>query len=314
MNIHVRFMLLIGLLGLSACDREHGKTTFTPTGDLDIRVTAPGEAIAVGDVIHVRVSVYHPLEGLVTTPEIDRPPELVVRSRNSSTQAFDEQHALTQIDYTLSSYRVGKHALSTGTVTCVISGKAHLKADFPEQYIQVNSVLADDQKTPADLRDIHQAKSPMPWLLLAIAAIVVVAILLAVTIAFLVKKPSSDPTPPPPPPPHELAIAALIRLKGSGLIEKRAFEPFYVKVSDILRSYIERRFGLDAPDMTTEEFMHEAGRSHILSPDQQNLVHQFLEECDLVKFARLEPAEETMHRVLESAQHFVEETRPGAKS
>jgi hypothetical protein len=314
MNIRVRFILLIGLLGLSACDRQHEKATFIPAGDLDIQVPAPGEGIAVGDVINVRVSVYHPPEGLITTPEIDHPPELVVRSRNSSTQAFDEQHAVTQIDYTLTSYRVGKHALSTGTVTCVISGAVHLKADFPEQYIQVTSVLADDQETPAELRDIHQPKSPIPWLVLAIAAIVLVAILLAVMIAFLIKKPSSEPTLPPPPPPHELAIAALIRLKGSGLIEKRAFEPFYVKVSDILRTYIERRFGLDAPDMTTEEFMHEAGRSLILSPDQQQLVHQFLGECDLVKFARLEPAEETMQRVLESAQHFVEETRPRAKS
>ncbi|MFT5122849.1 MAG: hypothetical protein ACI9TH_003620 [Kiritimatiellia bacterium] len=307
-------LIFTSLLLLSACDRSGNAETYTPSGELDIQVRTSQDSIRVGDVIQVRVSVYHPPEGLITTPEFDHPPQVVVRSRSSSTKAYDDTHALTEIAYELTSYRVGKHHLSTGTVTCVISGAANLKAGFPETLIQVTSVLADDQKAPAELRELHEPKSPMPWLLLTIVAIVLVAIILAIVIAMLVKKPSAEPVAPPPPPAHELAIAALIRLKGSGLIEERAFEPFYVKVSDILRTYIEGRFGLDAPDMTTEEFMQEAGTSHILSPDHQDHVHQFLAECDMVKFARLEPSEESMQQVLGAAQHFVGETRPGGRS
>lgn len=101
--------------------------------------------------------------------------------------------------------------------------------------------------------------------------------------------------------PYEIAMQALQRLRE----ENPAVEAFYTRLSDIVRQYIEARFGLRAPERTTEEFLAEAA----LSPEYMALLGAFLSECDLVKFARYEPEAADRQRAFAAAEKFVEETR-----
>lgn len=83
---------------------------------------------------------------------------------------------------------------------------------------------------------------------------------------------------------------------------------FCTEVSDALRMYLEERFQLRAPERTTEEFLNDLRRTDTLNASQKLSLAAFLEECDLVKFARMEPTEEALRRLLESALRLVEET------
>ena len=56
-------------------------------------------------------------------------------------------------------------------------------------------------------------------------------------------------------PAHEQAYRELERLLARELIEKGQVKEFYAGVSGVLRRYIENRFGLKAPERTTEEFL-----------------------------------------------------------
>ena len=56
----------------------------------------------------------------------------------------------------------------------------------------------------------------------------------------------------------------------------------------MLRHYIEDRFGLRAPEQTTEEFLAELRQKHVFGERQKDLLRAFLEHCDLVKFAELQ--------------------------
>ena len=114
--------------------------------------------------------------------------------------------------------------------------------------------------------------------------------------------------PPPPPPAHEWALAALSLLRAKPYIAERKFEPFYVELSAIVRRYLERRFGLHAPERTTDEFIREAVSSRLLTGDQQQWVGAFLEQSDLVKFARHEPASADMESACAAAEQLVRET------
>ena len=105
------------------------------------------------------------------------------------------------------------------------------------------------------------------------------------------------------------AIARLDRLRRQGLPDIAGLDAWYVELSDIVRRYIEARFGLRAPERTTEEFLAEAGRSAELSPPHRELLSAFLERCDRVKFARYSPAAEESEDVLALARRFLEETR-----
>ena len=82
-----------------------------------------------------------------------------------------------------------------------------------------------------------------------------------------------------------------------------------MELSDIVRRYIEARFGLRAPELTTEEFLAEAGRSADLTPSHRSLLSAFLERCDRVKFARYSPGDTESHEALQLARQFLRETR-----
>ena len=85
---------------------------------------------------------------------------------------------------------------------------------------------------------------------------------------------------------------------------------FCIAVSDTLRWYLEERFNFHAPERTTEEFLHELRGTTLLTPDQKESLVDFLNRCDLVKFAKYEPREPELRDLHASAVRLVEETEP----
>ena len=111
---------------------------------------------------------------------------------------------------------------------------------------------------------------------------------------------------PPLIPPHLRARGRLqdaLALIGSP-------KPFVIAVSDALRGYLEGRFNFRAPERTTEEFLQELQRTQLLLPEQKRGLGEFLQRCDLVKFARYEPAETELRSLHVAALQLVAETEP----
>ncbi len=86
---------------------------------------------------------------------------------------------------------------------------------------------------------------------------------------------------------------------------------FCILVSDTIRVYLEERFDFRAPERTTEEFLHELQDTDLLTAGQKEKLGEFLESCDLVKFAKYEPGEKELRELHASAVRLVEETEPG---
>ena len=110
----------------------------------------------------------------------------------------------------------------------------------------------------------------------------------------------------------ERASGRLAQLRRRGVPEGDGVDPWYVELSDIVRRYIEERFSLRAPELTTEEFLLEAGCSPELSPPHRSPLSDFLERCDRVKFARYSPGVDESREALDVAARFLAESRaPG---
>lgn len=114
---------------------------------------------------------------------------------------------------------------------------------------------------------------------------------------------------PPLPPPEEIAWEALRRLVALGLLERGEVEKFFVVLSAILRQYVENRFGVHAPERTTEEFLDEAARHPALAGYRARL-GEFLSLSDRVKFARYRPDEAAIQGAFDAAKGFIAETTP----
>lgn len=93
------------------------------------------------------------------------------------------------------------------------------------------------------------------------------------------------------------------------LIGKGQAKLFYLRVSAILRHYIEDRFGLRAPERTTEEFLNDLRDAQSLLPRQKELLKRFLEHCDMVKFAEHQPSREEVDDTLNTCAQFIAETK-----
>jgi len=110
-------------------------------------------------------------------------------------------------------------------------------------------------------------------------------------------------------PAHELAYERLRVLVKEDLVGAGRIKEFYERISDILRHYIEHCFSLRAPERTTEEFLYELASTNVLpESDKQNLA-QFLQHCDLVKFAKHEPTSEQIQQAFDLVKAFIEKTK-----
>jgi hypothetical protein len=84
---------------------------------------------------------------------------------------------------------------------------------------------------------------------------------------------------------------------------------FGIAASEVIRNYIEKRFNVIATQRTTEEFLQTLlqGSNEMLAR-HRSLLEEFLQQCDLVKFAGASLAVTDMESLFLSARGFVLET------
>ena len=110
-------------------------------------------------------------------------------------------------------------------------------------------------------------------------------------------------------PAHEIAYDRLRELIKQDLVKQGKIKEFYERISDILRHYIEHRFDLRAPERTTEEFLAEIQLTEVLSSADKSKLAEFLEHCDMVKFAKFNPTGEQIQRTFDLVKDFIEKTK-----
>ena len=113
----------------------------------------------------------------------------------------------------------------------------------------------------------------------------------------------------PPIPADVWARRQIAALLAEDLIGKRRIQEFYYRLSHIVRGYIERRFAVSAPEMTTEEFLLTASADRRFDRRHTEQLDRFLGACDLVKYACHQPGSGEIDGMLNEAKRFIEDTR-----
>jgi Domain of unknown function (DUF4381) len=138
-----------------------------------------------------------------------------------------------------------------------------------------------------------------PWLVFVIAFVVLSLLGSVVWWAVRRRKPE-----PPPKLPREIALGELEHIRNE--IERMNPYQFSIRVSDILRRYVTQQYGLPATRQTSIEFLTAAAKAPSFSADDKSLLEDFLNRCDLIKFARYEATTSDSELLLEEAIRFVE--------
>ena len=110
--------------------------------------------------------------------------------------------------------------------------------------------------------------------------------------------------PKPQPSARERALELLDRISRE--IETLSPYQFSIRVSDILRRYVTDQYQLPVTRQTSVEFLAALTRTSPFSEDEKSLLEDFLNRCDLIKFARYHATTEDSRLLLEEATRFVE--------
>ena len=106
-------------------------------------------------------------------------------------------------------------------------------------------------------------------------------------------------------PPYDEAVTRLTQLSAYDLSDPASVKPFYIELTDILRTYVGRRTHIPALESTTRELLERLRHSahgELVPGDVLTHIDEVLSHADLVKFADLKP-------ILEQSRKMVVETR-----
>ena len=109
--------------------------------------------------------------------------------------------------------------------------------------------------------------------------------------------------------PIERAYYELDRLLKKGLPGRGLYKDFYVELTMVVRRYVERKYGVKAPNMTTQEFLGELARraddATVAQIGDPTALKEFLESADLVKFAGVEATPEMADSATGKARNYL---------
>lgn len=163
--------------------------------------------------------------------------------------------------------------------------------------------------------EIHDIKGQMrypvtleeviPWV--ALAWIAAVLTILAVCLVIMHRRKVSG-VPQREDPPYIVALRRLEQFRGDRFWAPEKQKTMYSGITDTLKEYIDSRFGIDAPEMTTAELFAALKSDRQLTPELWSELKDLFERADFVKFAKFAATDEENAKALPTAVRFVTET------
>jgi hypothetical protein len=313
---------LTALLLLAGCSSSGNKDDAS-----DISTNAIEGSAEKGPVkLHVRVSPREPrLSDLVemdvtveAQPEVDiKPPafgqavgDFLIRDYSERPAPAGTQN-VRRFHYQLEPVHAGKHLIRSVSIEFVDKrpssenrGEAVLIETEPIE-VNVTSELGDETPSLTNLEPMLPPQ-PLPrspwtgWL----GVCVLVVVLIGVWLGMRCKRRKREILPRRQTP-EEIAHAALAALLSENLPARGLLKEFYLRLTGIVRQYIEDTTGIRAPEQTTEEFLRDMHSREAFPADRSVRLAEFLEAADMVKYAGQQPGSGQIDEAILRAREFV---------
>jgi hypothetical protein len=236
--------------------------------------------------------------------------------RDYSERRLDPASATTRrFHYQLEPAHAGKHLIHTVAIEFVDKrpnaeggGEPALIETDPLE-LNVTSELGDAAPSLANLEPMlppQGVPQSYRFFWFVLAGVVGVLVLLAVLAR---RRRKSRPVAARRQTPEEIAQAALSQLLTEELPARGLVKEFYLRLTGIVRQYVEDTTGIRAPEQTTEEFLRDMRARALFSPERSVRLAEFLEAADLIKYAGQQPAEGQIEEATARAREFVSQSQ-----
>lgn len=317
---------LLMLTGCLAEQRDSSGTSATAENSLErvaekgpvkltVRIT-PREP-RLSDLVQMDVEV-------VAQPGVDiKPPEFGQAVGDFVVRDYTEQRDPTAVSrpgepvarrfrYKLEPLHAGRHLIRSiaieftdHRVNTEVSGEPILLETDPLE-VQVTSELGDQVPSLANLEPMlppRPISSAWPWSW--VLGLMFAGLGIVLFVVFRRRRQFRQPEPRRLTA-EEIAHAALSALLAEDLPGQGLFKEFYVRLTGIVRQYIEATTGLRAPEQTTEEFLRAMRSRQVFSVERSGRLTEFLEAADMVKYAGQQPDDQQIMLSIGRAREFVD--------
>ncbi len=294
--------------------------------DLPLRVEADRARFRIGEPVRLRVEVTAPLGAEVILPGPDAPLgpfELLARAALAPDTLAGGLVTHAE-ELTVTAFTLGTATLPPLSALVRLPDGRVVTAVADSLRLDIESVLAASAAADSDSLDIRPLKAQIELpgagrrrLLLLLGALLLAALLAALYIWFRRRRRRRAGAAVPAPdlrPADVIALGELEALRAAGLAERGRLKEHYTRLTATVRSYLERRFGFPAVDLTTTEIL--AAFTARLRPadaarpaaELEAELARLLMAADLVKFARYEPPAAVAAGEVDRAAEFVRAT------
>jgi len=237
--------------------------------------------------------------------DIIQEPDPVI-SESESEKIFEYKYILTRFDsadVTLPAIKIDYRIEEDTTLQSILSNPVSFT---------VHRVIVSQEE---DIKDIKPpVRIPVNWWMIALwilIGLILIALLVYLYKKYFKKKPVVQPVQPKKIkiPAHAEALTELDKLDSEQLWQKGFVKDYHSRITEIIREYFEKRFDLPALEMTTSESLHDLAK-HPEATDVLNITEKFLNNADLVKFAKYQPLAIVNEEMMTQAKEIVHTTIP----
>jgi len=301
-------ILTIFLVGLSKIQLH------AANGKIALEAKVDKNKIMIGDLIQYSIVVTRDENVNVEMPDLGANlGAFEIRDYSDPEPEKRNGEIIQRREYSISTYDIGDYEIPPVTVQYSVGGDSVWKELTTE-----NIKITVESLKPSEAGDIRDIKPPLEierdWMrIIRFVAAGVIIVLIGILVFIYIKRRREGKSflpyrEKPKRPPHEIALEELEQLLDEQLLEQGQIKQFYIRISEIIRRYIEGRFFIVAIEMTTTQLIDNMNEAEIEHEDIR-LVEDFLMQCDLVKFAKYIPTSEENQKVIDQAFELINKTK-----
>lgn len=308
-------LTLVFLLSIAAISLALPRGVDAQSPDVEISLSSSVTDASVGDVIPLNLSVTYPTDQQVIIPKLPASwGDLEVHNQSRVT-VKDNRNGTSVASQTIEAALFVPGTFQTSVLPIRVYASS---GEFVEKMAPIISLTIKPTlpETGGILRDINSQANLSILLLWPLALAVLALLILIVTGVFLLVRrllTTEELTPEQErelKTPYEIAQDDLAGVERLGLTLEGRYKEHYSLITDAVRQYLEGAYELDALDQSTYE-IREALRTTLVTADASEKVIEFLESCDLIKFANVIPDNEEAGQSTERARGLIEILTPG---
>ena len=279
-----------------------------------VNATVDSNEVLIGDIVNLKLSARHD-EGIIfqfpAFPEKISDFEVLNISELDSISEENGQLLESQT-FQISVYDSGIYEIESIPLPYQREGSTTVDTAFSNSiFVAVNTLPVDTAQPIKAIKGPLAIPLTFRELLPYIAGGIGLLLILGLAIFLYLRK--SKKIEPiiirrPKLPPHVIARQKLDALEAEKLWQKEEVKLYYVRLSEIVREYVELRFTILALESTTYEIMCEL-RNKEISKEANAILSELLETSDLAKFAKYKPMPDENMKAMEQAHEFVQLTK-----